>query len=272
MNTTSAFAVPSLVIFLLVGCGTEHVAILEDRPMAPAPAPATPEPLAAAGVPVSVCPGRTDNVVVLTFDDGPSPYTDKLLELLDKSHARATFFLKADNLDETHPQHVENRLRVRRMQAAGHEICNHTHSHRRLTSLDDAAVRDEITKAEDLIANETGRRTRCMRPPYTDYDNRVLGILGQLDYRVILWSFDTADWHHASTEFPDEFDPNKVLDTVTAATGSLTGPLIHIQHDNEYTEASVDLVPLVIDRLRTGGWEVVSLSECIGGWIDKPLQ
>jgi peptidoglycan/xylan/chitin deacetylase (PgdA/CDA1 family) len=193
-----------------------------------------------------------------------------LLELLEQRNAPATFFLKTDNLDDAHPDYAANRLRVQKIHAAGHEICNHTHSHRRLTQLDDAEVREEMLMAENQIASETGRRTQCMRPPYTDYDDRVLGILGELGYRVILWSFDSGDWLHASTEFPNDFDTDKVLSAVTDATKSFTGPLIHIQHDNEYTEASVELVPLVIDRLRNGGWQVITMSECVGGPIDKP--
>lgn len=250
-------------------CGCRQDAHQQEQPRV---VPVASNTLGMPSVPIRVCPGRTDQVVVLTFDDGPSPYTDRLLELLQQRNARATFFLKTNNLDEAHPEHAANRLRVGRIHAAGHEICNHTHSHRRLTQLNHADVRAEMLTAETLIASETGRRAQCMRPPYTDYDDGVLGILGELGYSVILWSFDTGDWLHASTEYPNDLDTDKVLRAVTDATNALTGPLIHIQHDNEYTEASVELVPIVIDRLRNAGWQVITLSECVGEAIDKPLE
>lgn len=222
------------------------------------------------GSPVWDCPNRSDKSIALTFDDGPSSHTDELLRALASRNVPATFFLKTEQLDENDPHYLENRMLVRRIQSAGHEICNHTNSHRALTSLSDEEIRNEMLKAEKLISEETGRRTQCMRPPYSDYDDRVLRILGKLGYKVISWSFDSGDWLHASVEFPKDFDPNSVLATIKDATKSADGPLIHIQHDNEFTAASVALVPQIIDSLRDDGWKFISMSECLGAPIDEP--
>jgi len=235
----------------------------------PEPSPA-PLPLIEAGVPFHTCTARAGKVVTLTFDDGPSPYSNELLDALAQAKVPATFFLKGDNLDEGNPQRDANRLAVKRMQDEGYEICNHTFSHPNLTTLTDDDVVQEMQRSEDLIADVTGRRTRCMRPPYSAYDDRILGILKSLGYSVVMWSFDSEDWHYASTEFPDEYDPEKMLATVTDAVATAKPPLIHIQHDNEFTQASVEMVPQVIDEMRKGGFEFVTLAECLGGATDVP--
>jgi peptidoglycan-N-acetylglucosamine deacetylase len=271
MNVFYSFG--AIVVSLLVGCGNQGQNAAATPVLAVHDAGSEEEvlpPLVQAGIPIRGCPGKTGKAVVLTFDDGPSPYTKDLLDILAKENVRAAFFLKADNLDESHPASAANRLEVVRMRDEGHEICNHTFSHRRLPDLDDAGVMEEMTRAEALIADVTGRRTRCMRPPYSAYDDRVLGILRELDYGVVMADLDTMDWLHASTEFPADFDPEKVLGFVDEGLAGAEGPLIHIQHDNEYTQASVELVPLVLARFRAHGFEFVSLSECVGGRIDSP--
>jgi len=223
-----------------------------------------------AGVPTKTCPGRTDKSVVLTFDDGPSPYTDRLLDILAEKNAHAAFFLKAKKLDAEFTGYLENRMRVKRIQEAGHEICNHTFSHDGLVGPSDAGVRTEMLRAEELIADITGRRTRCMRPPFGDYNDHVLEILKDLDYQVIMWSLNTEDWRYASTDNLDELDPPKILEMIEQDTKSATGPLIHLQHDAEDSEPSIEMVPQVIDYLRAQGWNLITLSECLGGSIDVP--
>jgi peptidoglycan/xylan/chitin deacetylase (PgdA/CDA1 family) len=107
-----------------------------------------------------------------------------------------------------------------------------------------------------------------MRPPYSAYDDRILGILKGLGYSVVMWSYDAQDWQYASTEFPADYDPQKVLDIVGQSVGAADGSLIHIQHDNEFTQASVELVPLVLQEMRSAGFAFVTLKECLGGSID----
>lgn len=226
---------------------------------------------AEAGVPYSTCPAVTGKKIVLTWDDGPSVHTDRLLDILREEDVRAAFFLKGKTLAEDYTDHDESRAKVRRIADEGHEICSHTLSHKRLTDLDRAGIEREVQTAEELFAAQTGRRTRCIRPPFGGYDDRVLSILRERDYKVVLWSLNTYDWQYASTELPDEFDPKKILDLVRTGTQGAMGPLIHIQHDGQASGVSIETVPLVIRYLRDQGWTFITLRECLGGPIDVPV-
>ncbi|EYF01588.1 polysaccharide deacetylase family protein [Chondromyces apiculatus] len=228
----------------------------------------TPGSLVGPGIPIKKCPAKTGKFVALTFDDGPSPFTDRLLGYLADKAAPAAFFLKGKKLADNFTGHAEHRARVARIAAAGHEICNHTFSHSGLVGPSEAAVRADMLDAEDLIADVTGRRTRCMRPPYGDHNPAVLSILEDLDYRVIMWSLNTDDWKYASIEYPNDLSIPKMLDLVTKTLQQGADPLIHIQHDAEDSEPSVDAVPQVIDAIRAQGYTLISLSECLGEPID----
>ncbi|AKT38983.1 polysaccharide deacetylase family protein [Chondromyces crocatus] len=237
------------------------------------PAP-SPDALVGPGIPIKSCPAKTGKFAVLTFDDGPSPFTDELLGHLHAKGAPAAFFLKGKKLADDFTGHAEHRARVQRIAAAGHEICNHTFTHDGLVypGKGEAAIRADMLDAEDLIADVTGRRTRCMRPPYGDHNPQVLGILASLDYRVIMWSLNTDDWRYGSIEYPADISPTKILELVDKTLRQSTEPLIHIQHDAEDSEPSVATVPQVIDAIRAQGWTLISLSECLGEPIDVPAQ
>ncbi|HSN98854.1 MAG TPA: polysaccharide deacetylase family protein, partial [Candidatus Nanopelagicales bacterium] len=244
-----------------------------DLPPAASRADAGAAPVAvSAGVPIKTCAAKSGKVVVLTFDDGPSPYTDRLLAILKEKRAPAAFFLKGKKLDPTFQGYEEHRRRVQRIHEAGHEICNHTFTHRGLVGQTADKMREDIVKPEALIAGITGRRTKCLRPPYGDRNEEVLRLLGELDYLVILWSLNTEDWRYASTDRLKELDPGKMLELIQKTTGRVPGPHIHIQHDSEYSEPSVEAVPGIIDALRGQGYKTISLSECIGAPIDGPWK
>jgi peptidoglycan/xylan/chitin deacetylase (PgdA/CDA1 family) len=230
-----------------------------------------PEARTRAAAPVlGGCPARTGKEVVLTFDDGPSPYTDELLDLLKKEGIHATFFLKGKELGTLASGYEDNRRRARRIRDEGHEICNHTLTHRKLTTLSDAEIVEEMNTSEALLAETTGLHTRCMRPPFGDYDDRVLSVVRGLGYEVLMWNLNTYDWKYASTEQP-VFDPPRIMSYVREVTREATKPLIHIQHDALDMQASIRMVPRVVDYLRQSGWRMISLSECLGAPIYRSM-
>jgi peptidoglycan/xylan/chitin deacetylase (PgdA/CDA1 family) len=123
--------------------------------------------------------------VALTFDDGPSPYTVPLLQLLRRAHASATFFLVGDRLADW----PDLASREARLGALG----DHTWSHPRLPSLRYDAAAWEITAARRAIAAASGREVLLFRPPYgltTPRLDRLVGRSGMLDVR---WSVDSGD-------------------------------------------------------------------------------
>jgi peptidoglycan-N-acetylglucosamine deacetylase len=144
----------------------------------PAGRPA-PTPLPAAG---------SAGVVYLTFDDGPTPaWTPRVLELLARYRARATFFVLGRGA-AAHPE------LVRQAFAAGHGVGNHTWSHRRLTGLADGQLAAEVDPTSAAIQRATGAPVRCLRPPYATVDAASAARVRALGLRLVLWDIDTRDW------------------------------------------------------------------------------
>jgi peptidoglycan-N-acetylglucosamine deacetylase len=140
----------------------------------------SPRPAPAAGGPAGV--------VYLTFDDGPSPaWTPRVLELLARYRARATFFVLGRNA-AAYPELVRQEF------AAGHGVGNHTWSHRRLTGLTGDRLAEEVGTTGAAIQRATGAPVRCLRPPYATVDPASAGRVRALGLRLVLWDVDTNDW------------------------------------------------------------------------------
>ena len=89
--------------------------------------------------------GETDKkVIALTFDDGPTNNVDEILPLLDKYKAEATFFLIGNDI-EKHPDEAK------KIVEAGHQIGNHTYSHKRMVLKTQSFIQEEIEKKDELI-------------------------------------------------------------------------------------------------------------------------
>jgi peptidoglycan-N-acetylglucosamine deacetylase len=149
------------------------------------PAPAAPPAPASPPAPVAV---GSAGVVYLTFDDGPTPaWTPRVLELLARHRAQATFFVLGRSA-AAHPE------LVRQAFAAGHGVGNHTWSHRRLTGLSHGQLAAEVSSASAAIQRTTGAPVRCLRPPYATVDAASAGEVRALGLRLVLWDIDTHDW------------------------------------------------------------------------------
>jgi len=126
--------------------------------------------------------------VALTFDDGPHPeWTPQILDVLDFVGVPATFFVVADQV-ERYPELVAE------MQRRGHSVQNHSATHPDLTTLGDAAVRDELRRANDAIVAAGADTPGCLRPPYGSYDQRITTLAEQEGLEMLLWDVDTRDW------------------------------------------------------------------------------
>ena len=134
------------------------------------------------------------NQPLFTFDDGPTEeWTPAILDLLAEHQRRATFFCTGIHV-AAHPEIV------RRAFLAGHRIGNHGWSHRRLTDLDDGAVRAELVQTQDAIRAATGTRPRVWRAPYFGADQRVLEIADSLSLAHQGASLIPDDWSATDPE------------------------------------------------------------------------
>jgi peptidoglycan/xylan/chitin deacetylase (PgdA/CDA1 family) len=129
---------------------------------------------------------KRSRALYLTFDDGPRPgVTDRILETLERERVPAAFFLVGAAV-RCHPA-------LARRVAAGHEIGNHTRSHRKLHRLGPAAVRAEIVGGHHDIAETTGEVPRAFRAPHGYRNPFVARVTRRLRYRTFGWTFGVWD-------------------------------------------------------------------------------
>ncbi|KAI6402251.1 hypothetical protein MCOR08_010125 [Pyricularia oryzae] len=196
---------------------------------------------------------KKSKVVALTFDDGPSIYTEQVLNLLKQHNAKATFFLTANNGQWPMESEPWSGL-VRRMMAEGHQIAHHSWSHQDMSVLDADTRKDEIVRAEEAFANVLGGRfPTYFRPPYGSCNADCLAQARRLGYHVVTWDVDSDDWRY-QTEI--ERSERQVEDGV-AAGGSIV-----LAHDIHYN-SSTRLTQFMLELLARKGLRAVTVGECL---------
>lgn len=127
-------------------------------------------------------------VIYLTFDDGPTvPYTNGVLRMLDRYDATATFFQTGENASR-HPE------LTRAVVARGHALGSHTWDHRDLRGLKTANVNRQITRTSAVLSLISGRKIRCLRPPFGAVNGRVKKAIRRHQLEMKLWDIDPRDW------------------------------------------------------------------------------
>lgn len=173
--------------------------------------------------------------IALTFDDGPGPYTNSILDTLEKKKARATFFTLG-------PAVQAAPATVQRMVKLG----NHSWSHPQFTTLTDAQVTSEITRTADVLKKITGSDPVAVRPPYGAYTEAT----PRAGAPFVLWDIDTEDWK------------NRNADTTTKRVvhGAHPGAIV-LMHDIHPSTAKA--VPGIVDELQKQGYTLVTIDELI---------
>jgi peptidoglycan/xylan/chitin deacetylase (PgdA/CDA1 family) len=124
----------------------------------------------------------TEPIAAITFDDGPTPeYTPRILDALDRAGVTATFNVMGWN-GVHHPDVL------REVVAAGHEIANHTWTHRDLTTLTQGETRDELVRCKDEVEALLGQPFTSFRPPRGELTGYALRIAAELGYDTFIWS------------------------------------------------------------------------------------
>lgn len=126
--------------------------------------------------------------VYLTFDDGPDEqWTARILDLLAEANMRATFFVVGRQARAQAPL-------VRRIAAQGHEIGNHSWSHRHPWTMLPRAARREVHDGAAAIADIIGRGPRFFRPPHGRLRRCMIEAAASRDQQLVLWNRSAVDW------------------------------------------------------------------------------
>ena len=178
-------------------------------------------------------------LIALTFDDGPGPYTARLLDGLKERGVKVTFF----NLGQRAESYPDL---VRRIVAEGHQLASHTYSHKDLSSTSLDTAMEEINKTTRIFNKVTGSdQAYFLRAPY---GNTTQSIRSRIKTPVIYWSVDTLDWKYLNA---DRVRRNIVSDAFDGA--------IVLCHDIYSSTVSGALA--AIDNLKSQGYEFVTVRE-----------
>ncbi|MDP4087490.1 MAG: polysaccharide deacetylase family protein [Bacillota bacterium] len=182
-------------------------------------------------------------IVALTFDDGPTKNVDQILPLLNKYHAKATFFLIGKELEKDQNE-------GKKIVAAGHQIGNHTYSHNRMIFKRYSYIKSEIDKTNELIRKTGYKGEIDFRPPNGKK-------LVALPYYLNKIHMDTITW----TLEPDTYF-TKVSDKVNYVKKNVKpGSIILLHPMYDHTGNELKTIDGILDSLSKKGYKFVTVTK-----------
>ncbi|HME48392.1 polysaccharide deacetylase family protein [Mycobacterium sp.] len=183
--------------------------------------------------------------VALTFDDGPSPYTGRLLQILKDNDAKATFFMIGNKV-------AADPAGARQVADAGMEIGNHTWEHPNMTAIPPEDIPGELSKASDAIRAATGQTPTLFRTAGGLINDNVLSAARQQGLADINWDVIPFDWMN---------DANTGATRYMLMTQTKPGSVV-LFHDTY--SSTVDLVYQFIPVLKANGYHMVTVTQLLG--------
>ena len=189
-------------------------------------------------------------LVALTFDDGPDPdWTPRVLDVLAREGVRAAFFLigqRARRAPEI----------ARRIAGAGHDLGNHTWSHRSLWRCGPAHTEREIQDGHTAIADAAGEPPRFFRPPWGKTNLAMFGVARQLDTPCVFWTVQ-----------PEGRRPVDPAEQARRGIARARAGAIYDLHDADGVPGAgarlVEYLPTLVAGLRAQGYALVPLRELL---------
>lgn len=184
---------------------------------------------------------NSENTIYLTFDDGPTPeITERVLEILDKHHIKATFFCIGDNVRK-HPEIVQKIL------SKQHSVGNHTYSH----------LKGWKTPTKTYISNSEAceiklnslfkiRNSKLFRPPYGKITPWQSYKLRKLGYKIIMWDV-------LSKDYDASISAEKCYENVIQNVSS--GSIIVFHDSNKAKENILNSLEKTIETLKSKGFK-----------------
>jgi peptidoglycan-N-acetylglucosamine deacetylase len=202
-----------------------------------------------AYTPAVVSGGPTGNEVALTFDDGPGPYTERLVAMLNRLHVKATFFAVGSQ-ERYFSQGTLDELR------SGDAVGDHTETHPMMASLSPHDQHEELFEQMARI-ELLGPRPRLFRPPYGSFDATTFKELHHLHLLMVLWSVDTADYTM----------PGVQTIVQRALAGAKPGAIILMHDAGGDRSQTIAALPAIVKGLRARGLRPVTVPQLL---LDDP--
>ena len=187
---------------------------------------------------------REDKTIAISFDCAwGAEHTDELLKIMDEQDVKCTFFM-VQFWAEKYPDYVK------KIAAAGHEIGTHSRTHPKMSELTKEQIQSELKTSCETIENVTGKKVDLFRPPFGDYDDKVITAAENLGLYTIQWNVDSLDWKNLSAE--------QIAARVIKKAGS--GSIILMHNNGLHTAESL---PLIFTATQQKGLVYRPISELI---------
>ncbi|NSW75231.1 MAG: polysaccharide deacetylase family protein [Candidatus Atribacteria bacterium] len=183
------------------------------------------------------------NKIALTFDDAPNGATGEILRILKEEKVRATFFLIGSQVKK-YPDVA------RAIVQEGHEIGNHSHSHRIDESFTLEEILQDLRQAEEIIKDVTGCIPSYFRPPRGFTNGKIKEACGMMGYSIVMWWVDSRDW---------QLEGQEILDGVCAHVRSGGIVLLHS------LPQTAQILSQMIQALEKKGYMLVTISDLLEG-------
>jgi peptidoglycan-N-acetylglucosamine deacetylase len=194
--------------------------------------------------------GKEGHELALTFDDGPGPYTQQLVGVLNRLHVHATFFAIGE---EERYFSAGTALELH----SGDVVGDHTETHPMMASLSAHDQREELVEQIARIELLGGPRPRLFRPPYGSFDATTFRLLRQLHLLMVLWSTDTSDYTL----------PGVPAIVQSALAGAHPGAIILMHDAGGDRSETIAALPAIVKGLRKKGLEPVTIPRLM---LDDP--
>jgi peptidoglycan/xylan/chitin deacetylase (PgdA/CDA1 family)/LysM repeat protein len=192
----------------------------------------------------SVEAADTNKVIALTFDDGPSEYTERILDILNENNAQATFCVVGSKI-------ADNQQVLTKALSQGCEIIGHTWNHRDLTTLAYVDIEQELRETNRVLFETLNINPKMFRPSFGELNDDVINVAKEMDYSIILWSISTLDW-----------ETQDAIATYESIMTNVHNGAIILCHDT--VKSTMDAMERVIPELISKGYTLVTVSTLLG--------
>jgi chitin deacetylase len=189
-----------------------------------------------------------EKVVAITFDDGPSKYTDDVLAMLGKYGVKATFFVIGENI--LHYQRL-----LQKADHEGHIIGIHTYTHPHMNHLPLIFIKRQLRSTADLIYSLIGKYPVLYRPPYGSCSYYTSEEIKRMGYKTITWSSIADDYFYKITT------PEKITRDIMALVKP--GVIINLHDGGGNRVKTVKALPMIIEELEKKHYKIVTIPELL---------
>ncbi len=180
--------------------------------------------------------------IALTFDDGPSKYTEEIVNIFKKYNGRGTFFIVGNKINNYQDL-------LTKLINSGHEIGNHTETHSWLTGSNNQ-INNEIVNCQNSIKESLNITPKIFRPTYGSINDNIRTIAKNNNLEVLMWDVDSNDWKYTN--------PEVIANNVIKKVENLDIVLMH-----DLKESSKDAVDLILLNLSKKDYQFVTVSEIL---------